>query len=247
MLRTLQSSARIFRFIRNNYVGFVMLGYTLATVALLFIAVFRYEQSVYPFNKELSADQLNKNSNPIDIKATYYINKETIPSNAFASRFLESNGPQPLKLFLSDTTAEQPETSTTISHANCLKKISQEEIGWYLICEDNGAGNFGHIHDNTIVKEIAAQTEKKFINLSVQPYSLIEGTVTHSLSRVYLHATAYLVHSSYASELAESVLETSKSITITVKYDKELSEPRLFFTKGNGKGAFVGLISTVLS
>lgn len=244
MLPILQYAARLFRFYKNN--KFIIKSFVFCS--LLIYIVFRYQESQFPFNKELTKEQLKKNSPPVDIKGTYFINmdRSVERKESFIKRFTETKGPLPLIRFpgvlVTDKSIPKPgDYGCTLAHANCLKAVAKQESGWYLICEDDGFGDFGAIASTPAVKEIVAQTDKKFINLSSQIYNGVVFASGHSLSKVHARTTAYLVHSDYANELADLVLETAHTIIVDLKYAAELREPRLLF-RGNGKGAFVGLI-----
>jgi hypothetical protein len=204
---------------------------------------------MYPFNTELSYLQLTKNSAPVDIKATYFINMDRSVDRKiqFIERFNKTNGPLPLirvpGVLIEDKTLKKPgDYGCALAHANTLKIISEQLIeGWYLICEDDGFGNFGAIASHNVVKEIVAQTNKKFINLSSQYYYGKLCVKGHSLSKVHGRLTAYLVHSSYSKYLSEIIYKNAKHIAVDILIPKLLQEKRLF-SSGNGYGAFVGLI-----
>jgi hypothetical protein len=232
---------------KDLFIDIKMLVY-IFLLLILSICILRYEQSVYPFNKELTPDQLKRNSPPVKIQATYFINMDQSVERkeAFIKQFHDTKGPLPLVRFpgvlVTDPKIKnRGDYGCTLAHVQCLKTIALQHLGWYLVCEDDGHGDYGSISTNTAVKEIVSQTSKKFINLSTQLYNGKVEATGHSLSKVLNRATAYLIHSSIAQNLAESVEKTAKTIIVDVKFSSLLREPRLF-VRGNGLGAFVGLI-----
>ena len=168
---------------------------------------------------------------------------------SFIERFHKSNGPLPLirsaGVLIEDKSIAKPgDYGCSLAHVNVLKKISEEENqGWYLVCEDDGYGDFGGIKGNREVRAIVGLGEKKFINLSRQIYNgKLSPDDSYSLSKVNALTTAYLVDSKFARELSKMVYENAKSLIVDLFFASRLREPRLFWRNCNGKGAFVGLI-----
>lgn len=220
-----------------------------AVIIVMIICVEKYRKSEFPFNKELSKTQLDKNSPRVDIKASYFINMDRSVDRreSFIRKFNESGGPQPLirspGVLIEDKTISKPgDYGCSLAHSNCLRTVSENDEGWYLICEDDGVGDFGSIQHNLFVRTIVHQTNKVFINLSSQIYQgrlLVSG---HSLSKVHARLTAYLIHSSYALELSNIVRNRAKTLLVDLVTADLLKESRFFNKNCNGKGAFVGII-----
>lgn len=229
-----------------------MLFFLLLTILALFVV--RYEKSMYPFNRELSKEQLSKPFPPVEIKGSYFINMDRSIERKlkFAKMFRETNGPLPLVrvpgvlVDKKDKNIKYPGNyGCAMAHSNCLELIYNNTEGWYLVCEDDGIGNFGAISQNSAIRAIVAETDKKFINLSIQKYDNKEISKGHSLSLVHGRTTSYLVHSSYAKDLCELIrknqFNSSKHDGVDILLANTLKEPRIRKI-GNGKGAFVGII-----
>jgi len=232
----------------NNKLLKIIPGLLVTFVVVVLLV--RYEANMPPFNRKLSREVLSRYFPEVDIKATYFINMDRSVERreSFIERFHKSNGPLPLirsaGVLIEDKSIAKPgDYGCSLAHVNVLKKISEEENqGWYLVCEDDGYGNFGGIRLNREVRAIVGLGEKKFINLSRQIYNgklLIDG---HSLSKVHGRATAYLVDSGFAGELSKMVYENGKKIPVDLVFDRMLREPSFLKKNCNGLGAFVGLI-----
>ena len=206
-----------------------------------------YQESLWIFNRQLSQSQIN-HAPPFQIKGSYFINLAASVSRkeSFLKRYEESNGPLPLTRFpgflVTDKTIKKAgDYGCMMAHCLCLREISTKEVGWYLVCEDDAHGDFGAISTSAEVRAIIA-LGKKYINLSAQWYYGKLHTQGHSLSKINGRTTAYLVHSSYALELSEMVLNVTPQLAIDFILMRELREPRFLSRVGNSKGAFVGLI-----
>lgn len=180
------------------------------------------------------------------ILGSYYINMDSSidRKEAFLKRY---NGYAPPIRF-SGVLAQQGngklkrgQYGALLAHANLLSLISSLEEGWYLVMEDDAAGDFASISKNDLVKNVAL--EKKFINLSKLPKKSW-FTKSHSLSHVNEYSYAYLIHSSYAQDLRTIVLENSHSYPVDSTIMFNLKEPRFPFYRGNSKGGYVSLISS---
>jgi hypothetical protein len=219
------------------FIFFVIVCLALSTTTYL------YSRAQGPFNMTVKV----QDGPDVEIKKTFYINMDkSVKRN---EEFLqEYNAPWPLVRIPGVVATSKIGSLSkgcvgcTMAHANALQalvdSVSKDGEGWYLICEDDCVGDFQQIATNSFVKTIVNTTDKKMINLSK-----IVGEPSHSLNRVKLRLRAYLVHSSFAQELKQIILDKmNDSWLVDRTTSRYLKEPRFPFYYGNGQGSYVNLM-----
>jgi hypothetical protein len=221
-----------------------LIGVVAGVVALAYI-IRCHQQRTGLFRRVLKLSDAHA---PVAIAAAFYINMDRSLDRkaSFLKRYYDSNGPLPLHRFpgivVTDPKIQSPgDHGCTMSHAAVLQRIAKMSEGWYLVCEDDGYGDFGGIARHPLVRAIVATTDKRYINLSTQWWAGRNLHREYSLSDVHIRTTAYLVHSSICLETAHTLHQNKfQNVDLTLK--KTLCEPRLLKNYGNSKGAYVGLI-----
>lgn len=118
-----------------------------------------------------------------------------------------------------------------MAHANILRSIGDSVDGWYLVCEDDARGDFHGVMDNPIVCNIAARTDKQFINLTYEP-----TRYSYDLNVVHEGTVAYLVQPTCAKLLSMRIVDNIR------KYPCDYVTQLYLDRKGNSMGCHVNLI-----
>lgn len=125
-----------------------------------------------------------------------------------------------------------------LAHAMLMQRIAEMPGAWYAVFEDDARGDFKAIATNTIVRNIAARTNKQFINLSGANHKL----PSYSLNFVYNCMFAYLITPAGARTTSDLILKYLDREACDGTTDVHLRNPLHPFP-GNGMGCFVRLMT----
>lgn len=217
---------------------------------LLLFCIFIVCIYLYNVNKNNVFTIIHDHYKPIQIEKAYYINMDQHLDRK--KLFLEHyNQPWELErvtgVKVSSGNGKLPkgDYGCLLAHVNALELVSkQEKNGWYLIMEDDcDTTKLNLIHENKVIQNIVNRLpNKKLINLSFK-----DDKPLYSLNKVNILTTAYLVHKSAATQIANIVKKYSNSLAVDMVYDQKLRNWRYPFWDKDaiGVGCHVNLIKNL--